>query len=327
MAFVSVIVPVYNAEQYLARCVNSILSQSYPNFELILVDDGSLDRCGDICDTFATQDHRIRVIHQENQGQAAARNHGVSVATGQWVCFVDSDDAIHPSMLEEMVKALSSNPDAKICAAQFAEGNALPEDFSSPCHCSFHPYSVTQDFLVNLLSEGRLQYYCICAELIHIDIVRKIPFTAGKVYEDSAVACQWLFEAKTVLITETPLYFYQTNPEGTTKSSFSMKRLDGQWSLLEQISFCKKQRFYGLGHILGNTYLRKAKKLYQDICNLANNPRLQKQFQRDTLRFYRKHKKLLSLSFTENRFVFDVLCPIRMKFYWTYMGIKNKLFK
>ena len=100
MPEISVIVPVYRAEAYLHACIDSILSQTFSDFELILVDDGSPDNCGAICDDYAARDSRVRVIHQENQGQAAARNRALAVARGDWVCFVDSDDTVHPQMLE-----------------------------------------------------------------------------------------------------------------------------------------------------------------------------------------------------------------------------------
>ena len=109
MPKVSMIVPVYRAEAYLHACIDSILSQTFSGFELILVDDGSPDNCGAICDDYAARDSRVRVIHQENQGQAAARNHALAAAKGDWVCFVDSDDAVHPQMLERLRQAAAGS--------------------------------------------------------------------------------------------------------------------------------------------------------------------------------------------------------------------------
>ena len=109
MPEISVIVPVYKAEAYLHACIDSILSQTFSDFELILVDDGSPDNCGAICDDYAARDSRVRVIHQENQGQAAARNRALAAAKGEWVCFVDSDDAVHPQMLERLRQAAAES--------------------------------------------------------------------------------------------------------------------------------------------------------------------------------------------------------------------------
>lgn len=108
---ISIVVPVYNVEPYLAQCIESILRQTYKDFELILVDDGSPDRCGAICDEFAEQDSRIRVIHQKNGGVSMARNAGISVAKGAWLCFVDADDFILSDYLESFGPSESTNYD------------------------------------------------------------------------------------------------------------------------------------------------------------------------------------------------------------------------
>ena len=105
---VSVIVPVYKVEFFLRRCVESILKQTYQNMEIILVDDGSPDRCPQICDSFCRKDTRIRVIHKKNGGLSDARNVGIEAAKGEYLCFVDSDDYIQSTMLEHLVKAVDS---------------------------------------------------------------------------------------------------------------------------------------------------------------------------------------------------------------------------
>ena len=106
---ISIIVPVYKVEQYLHRCINSILAQTFENFELILVDDGSPDNCGKICDEYAQKDNRIKVIHQKNSGTIIARNAGIKIATGKYLGFVDSDDYIKPQMYEKLYNCISSD--------------------------------------------------------------------------------------------------------------------------------------------------------------------------------------------------------------------------
>ena len=116
---VSIIVPIYNVERYLEACIESILSQTYENFELILVDDGSPDQCGIMCDKYAVQDSRIKVIHKENQGLGMARNTGLDYATGEFVCFVDSDDWIEPNAVECWIEAQKKyNADIVMCNYQ-----------------------------------------------------------------------------------------------------------------------------------------------------------------------------------------------------------------
>lgn len=111
MAILSIIVPVYNVEQYLPRCIDSILEQTFQNFELILVDDGSKDKSGEICDEFAKKDNRIIVIHQENKGVNTARNAGLDIATGSYITFVDSDDWIQPDSYCKSIGLMETNRD------------------------------------------------------------------------------------------------------------------------------------------------------------------------------------------------------------------------
>lgn len=107
MPYISIIVPVYNVEKYIHRCVDSILNQTYQDFELILVDDGSPDNCGKICDDYAIKDCRVRVIHQKNRGASAARNAGLDIATGEYIAFCDSDDMVAPKWLEHLAEYIS----------------------------------------------------------------------------------------------------------------------------------------------------------------------------------------------------------------------------
>lgn len=116
MKIVSVIIPVYNVERYLPKCIDSIINQTYKNLEIILVDDGSPDGCPALCDQYASKDNRIKVVHKQNGGLSSARNAGLEVATGDYVCFFDSDDYVEPDMLEKMLKAtIDSKLDVCVC--------------------------------------------------------------------------------------------------------------------------------------------------------------------------------------------------------------------
>ena len=128
MPKISVIVPVYRAEAFLHACVDGILSQTFSDFELFLVDDGSPDGSGAICDSYLAKDSRVRVIHQRNQGQAAARNHALAQAAGEWICYVDSDDLIHPQMLQRLFESAERNG-AGISMCPMVEAPELPADF------------------------------------------------------------------------------------------------------------------------------------------------------------------------------------------------------
>jgi len=238
MPVISVIVPVYNAEKYIHRCVDSILGQTFRDFELILVDDGSPDTCGAICDAYAVQDSRVRVLHQPNGGQAAARNRGVAAAAGEWICFVDSDDLIHPQMLEHLYRA-ARETGAGISCCGMVEAEVCPVGFAQPVHYSAWSELCDEALLEKLHQLGEHRYWVICGKLIRRALVERYPMAEGRIYEDNAIAFRWLHEAETVANTENRYYFYQRNETGTTKSAFSLKKLDFLWALETQMAFYK----------------------------------------------------------------------------------------
>ncbi len=238
---ISVIIPVYKCEQYIESCVDSILNQTFTDFEIILVDDGSPDNSGKICDALAEKNNKITVLHQENQGQAAARNNGVKIARGEWLHFVDCDDAIHPRMLETLYDAVAEN-DVKLAMCSALQDESLPEDFNCHKNFNFKTLQMNEDNILKLCKNERYYYWVVWGKLIHKSIYEKHPLTEGRIYEDNAIVCKWLYEAKTVTLTDATLYFYYVNTKGTTKKAFNQKRLDVLWAFKEQIDF-----FYSIG--------------------------------------------------------------------------------
>lgn len=239
---ISVIVPVYKVEKYIHRCIDSILAQTFADFELLLVDDGSPDNCGAICEEYAAKDSRVRVLHQENKGQAAARNAAVTRAQGEYACFVDADDAVHPRMIEILYGAMKSTGSCiSVCSAleretledSFLADNGIPQ---------FERYELNEDVLLTLYDQP---YFCwvVWGKLMPMRLAQRIPFTAGRIYEDNAVVIKWLYEAKTIAVTDAQLYFYQVNKNGTTKGQRSEKWVrDSIWATTEQLDFFAKKK-------------------------------------------------------------------------------------
>ena len=124
MPLISIVVPVYKVESYIRHCIDSILEQSFENFELILVDDGSTDNCPAICDEYAARDHRIRVIHKSNGGISSARNAGMQMARGKYIMFVDSDDYVHKDWCKTLLQSLIAHPDAWVISNIFRTNSA-----------------------------------------------------------------------------------------------------------------------------------------------------------------------------------------------------------
>ncbi len=207
MPTVSVIVPVYNAEGVVSRSVDSILAQSYQDFELILVDDGSTDGSGAICDNYAQQDGRVKVIHQENAGVSAARNAGLKVAQGEWVTFVDSDDIVLDGFLESLVAAVNRDEriDLAYCGYAIVEGSTSIKTYRSATY-------IGKEQLHNVLSSTKLLYRCSpWGKLFRRSIIADngLQFDGNlTISEDRLFLYQYLIHVRGVATTSTVGYLY-----------------------------------------------------------------------------------------------------------------------
>ncbi|MBR6244787.1 glycosyltransferase family 2 protein [bacterium] len=253
MPEISVIVPVYKVEKYLSRCVDSILSQTFTDFELILVDDGSPDKCGEICEEYAKKDPRIRVNHQENRGQSAARNRGIELAQGAWITFVDSDDSVSEIYLRTLwEEAQSSNSSMIMCNC--AEISKTDRKIIQDTPSGFERFTVSEELLIKLYNNSCF-YWVVWGKLIKKSILTHDPLPEGRIYEDNATVCKWLVEAKYISIANSKLYFYFSNPEGTTRQKFSLKKLDLSWAFKEQEKFYGAIGFNEMQLLVGKDYI------------------------------------------------------------------------
>ena len=222
---VSVIVPVYKVEKYLRECVDSILSQTYTDFELILVDDGSPDSCGAICDEYAAKDSRIRVIHQENQGQAGARNTALDVAEGEYITFIDSDDIVSEVYLETLLDAMQKDTDVTACKfLHFEDSAKLAPSRGEICAKSYNSESVVVAIYNGQISIGA------CGKLYRASIIGDVTFPVGRIHEDSVFTPLVCYAARKVVLLDAGLYYYRRHQNSTTHSKFSVKRYDALWA-------------------------------------------------------------------------------------------------
>ena len=220
---ISVIVPVYNIKEYLPRCVSSILSQTYRNLELILVDDGSTDGTGALCDELAARDERVHVFHKENGGSSSARNLGITKAKGEYLGFVDSDDYISADMYERLVQGIlkSSAGIAQIGRDEVdAEGRKLPNICEPPAEDIFIP---SAEFMKELLMHrGDCSY---CTKLVARNLFEKHRFPVGVLNEDFRLLVEMLMETDGVLSLTGQTYhvFYRigSNTRKADKNDFS----------------------------------------------------------------------------------------------------------
>lgn len=239
MSLISVIVPVYKVEAYLNRCVDSVLRQTMKAFELILVDDGSPDRSGEICDEYAKQDSRVRVIHQKNGGLSAARNAGIDLvfsdSKSEWITFVDSDDWVHEKYLEALFNATSDDVDVVIGGYAKTEG-APPCVIESKLQSQMYP---VEEYYVNNTVTATIA----CGKLYRKKCFQNLRYPVGKLHEDEFVTYLILFEKKTVCVIEQPLYAYYQNPDSIIRSKWTIKRLDVVDACEQQVKFLENKGF------------------------------------------------------------------------------------
>lgn len=219
---ISVIIPVYKAELYIEACVSSILAQTYSDFELILVDDGSPDRSGLICDELAKTDPRIQVIHKENGGAATARNAGLDSATGDYIAFVDGDDLIHPQYLEFLLRLLEqNNADFSMCHYDFFEDEGTVfSDAPTDTFTVIHGPELLADFHNHC---GKVSLISLCMKLFKKEIFDGLRIPEGFIEEDSMSLPHILERAKTIVRGESKLYHWRITPGSVTRSGFTAK--------------------------------------------------------------------------------------------------------
>lgn len=223
MDLISVIVPVYNVESYVEECIQSVLNQSYQNLEIILVDDGSTDKSGEICEKF-TYDKRVTVLHKENGGLSSARNFALEIVKGEYLSFIDSDDYIDKYFIEKLYNALKIQKDnCKISMCRFTR-----EENSFMISEKKIKLVSSEETLKNILYQKDDSLYSVaaCNKLYHRSVFEKIDFPESFINEDMFVICEVLSETKYVAVIDYNGYYYRINNNSITQKRFSPKNLD-----------------------------------------------------------------------------------------------------
>ena len=231
-SLISIIIPVYNVEQYLPKCLDSILAQTYKNLEIILVNDGSQDNSGKICDDYAKKDTRIKVIHQKNGGVAAARNMGLSIANGEWIGFLDSDDWIEQDMFEYLLNlTLKYDADVAQCGI-FFEDNINIKEIQYPKKEYFAPYGIEK--FTN--SDMQLIINSVCNKLYRADIIRDIRYdTNYPIGEDLLFNIEVMLKINGIVFGILRKYHYIYYKDSTSHLAPTLKKLESNNKVLEKI--------------------------------------------------------------------------------------------
>ena len=231
---VSIIVPVYNVAPYVTECLDSILGQTYPHIEVLVVDDGSTDDSGAVCDMVAARDERVRVIHQANAGLSAARNAGLEIARGDYIAFVDSDDAVSPRFLEAL---LSTRADIAQCV--------FCTDVRSLCAGPV-AYGCKDRLDRRMYAERASQdasgaYTVVWNKLYRASLLREVRFPVGRQHEDEYVTYRLAWSAQDIAVLPYPLYFYRQRLGSTMATGFTPRSLDAFSALEGRAAFYREQ--------------------------------------------------------------------------------------
>lgn len=251
----SIIVPVYNVEKYIERCIKSILNQTFSDFELIIVNDGSIDNSGVICDKYKKVDARVKVIHKQNGGLSEARNIGLNIAQGDYIAFVDSDDYINRNMYEILYKnTIKYNADIAVCNIEYVNEKEFINESSEISIEECIVYDNIQS-LNNLYSNENIQFIIAVNKLYRRDIFKKIRYQPGKYHEDEFIIHELLYKSNIIIYCKSKLYYYLQRSGSIMTSSFNTKKLDAIEAMEKRMNFFREKGLIDLEYKTQNMFL------------------------------------------------------------------------
>ena len=325
MPLISVIVPIYKVEQYIHRCIDSVLNQTFSDFELILVDDGSPDSCGAICEEYAKKDSRIVVIHQKNGGLSAARNTGIdwsfTHSDSKWITFLDSDDYWYKRYLEVLYQAVTE------CGTQVATCNATIGEFSTdPSYYIPKKYETEYAYCDRSIIRHRIPAW---AKLYAKELWKDIRYPVGKLHEDCFTTHKLLFQNQEIATVKARMYFVTPNPNSITHVKWSPKRLDAVEGMEEMLFFFQNSSYHKAELRTALTLLHTLADSIAQINSCDESPQFKEQYAvslRKKIRQYLKqYKSELNLSRTEHTNIYEASHPAQMRGYWFCRAALKKL--
>ena len=235
LPLISVIVPVYKVEPYIHRCIDSIIHQTYQNLEIILVDDGSPDNCGKICDEYAAIDSRIKVIHQKNGGLSAARNSGIDICKGEYIGFVDSDDCIHPEMYQRLYDDICIHKvKLAFCHPNMCKGEIKTPLLSHPTICHPKDHVLLRSMIENI-------WWSAWTKLYHRSLFNDIRYPYGKTNEYYAITMFIYDQCDQIAINYNKLYNYCIRENSICTSPLNIKKFDQIENTLDVVHYMKEK--------------------------------------------------------------------------------------
>ena len=262
---ISVIIPVYNAENYLARCLDSVVNNSYKCLEIILVDDGSVDNSPQICDYYVMKDNRIKVIHKSNAGTAAARNDALNIAKGDYIAFCDNDDYISPYFYESMLKALEET-DADVVVSEMTRDEKY--SFNKIATDKKAVLVDKHNFILGTYSGNWTRNTAPWNKLYKRELFDEIRFPSGKGYEDAYTTYKLLYKSKKIAYLDKILYCWYRNDESySSKKSNVKKLLFREEAISQQMDFYSENDYLDVKKAVGKFYLQQLMMMLFQIRN------------------------------------------------------------
>ena len=235
-SLVSVIIPVYNTEQYLNKCVDSVINQSYKNLEIWLVDDGSTDSSLKICNEYEKQDSRIKVIHKDNGGLSSARNLALDSMHGEYVAFIDSDDWVSENWIESLYNSIKMN-DSLISVGGICSCSQIRDVYSPIIHNE--KYTTPESSMIKYITESDIRSV-VCNKLYHYSLFDNLRFPVGRIYEDAYVIPELICRSNRICYSKEGYYFVRIREGSITHQSFSEKNLDLLYASDNMLRCCKE---------------------------------------------------------------------------------------
>ncbi len=266
---ISVIVPVYNAGDFIAECIESILAQTVNDFELILIDDGSSDDSAGICDEYRQKDPRVRVIHKKNEGPSSARNEGLEKARGKYICFIDSDDSVRIDFLEKLYNVLTADK-ADMVLCDIEDPRLAEADMAGKAHITMTSRQAKR-WLYDLRSREYVLMVSPCNKLFSADLFKGLRFPVGKDHEDDFIIGPLLGRCRMISYISEKLYVYRDNLSGFTADAnrMNIKHLDGVDAFAMRISQAIDEKDEEFALVTFKNALYKCARFYKDAKELG----------------------------------------------------------
>ena len=323
---ISIIIPVYNVEEYLSACLKSVIGQTYKNLEIIVVDDGSTDKSGMICDEYCSRDNRITVIHKKNGGLSDARNAGLKAAKGQYIGFVDSDDWIDPEMYEILYQSCKMY-EADISFARYKDVamEACQDDFIDDSHESKNYYRLvvtSEQYLESILTENGVieSNWSVWVRLYKATVIKELRFEKGKCFEDVLYSTKAIMNTPKCIYVNRILYYYRCRATSITNTSIRSKfdrkivtdLMDQEEKVIDYLEHCGERRLF---------YIAKVVFYQQMLFYETRNPyrEYEKRFKEFLLKCKLSLKEIYSLSFSNKekiKTMIKMYMPVFMRYYY-----------